>query len=83
MTCPACGKSQDGVKYLCADCWWILPAKERTALHAMDRRGEDVTSKLAKAVRIVCSKLGVEVPETQEEKKQSLAFDFDQAQRCP
>ena len=56
MTCPACGRRQDGVKYLCANCWWLLPAKERTAIHAMDSKRQDVSSKLAKCVRIVKAK---------------------------
>lgn len=44
------------VRFVCGTCWWEVPAKERVAVHAMFDRGYDVTTKIAKIVRMLKEK---------------------------
>ena len=54
MKCKHCGSTLGkGLVYFCSNCWWKLPAPERSALHLMYVRGLNVDSKVAKCVRIL------------------------------
>lgn len=37
-SCPSCQGSCPSGKYLCSDCWWLLPPAARRALSRKDRR---------------------------------------------
>jgi predicted amidophosphoribosyltransferase len=51
FTCPACGRHEDGVAFVCSACWARVPAPDRVALGGMLRRKASTTSKVAKIVR--------------------------------
>lgn len=52
--CCACGKPlPPDVSYFDRECWGILPGNERAAFSAMFVKRLDLTSKIAKCVRII------------------------------
>jgi predicted amidophosphoribosyltransferase len=58
MICPACGREQSGVVFVCSVCWWKVPPKDRAQIHAMQLRRQDTKTKLAKIVRNLKAKQG-------------------------
>jgi predicted amidophosphoribosyltransferase len=49
--CPACGRSEERVSFVCSKCWWKVPAKDRAQIRAMNLHRQDITTKLEKIVR--------------------------------
>lgn len=50
--CPACdSKMPKKTLFVCPDCWWKVPAKDREQLRAMHVRKQCTKSKLASIVR--------------------------------
>ena len=51
MNCPACGQPMNGTIFVCSNCWWKVPPKDRALIRAMRLRKQDTTTKLAQIVR--------------------------------
>lgn len=51
LLCPACGRTEHNVKFVCSRCWWKVPPKDRVALFDMDARGQDTKTKVEKIIR--------------------------------
>ncbi|MGW1989653.1 hypothetical protein [Embleya sp. NPDC001921] len=41
--CPACATRKPASRYLCRDCWALVPAAARRALHRSDDRAMAIT----------------------------------------
>ena len=51
-TCPVCHAKTDTV-FVCRECWFKLPAKDRQQLSSMHRKGQDVNSKYASCLKFL------------------------------